>query len=129
MAITTKPTTLHWPKPQNIDLGAIRQSYDQELDLLVLSFTLEPLPRVEVALEQLGGLTPLASVRLEGRNRITDDVIGVMVENLSDGFSEHPEWRILVENRIDRVTLTSLIETFARLSEDSGYREPPVSDL
>lgn len=118
--MTTRTTTFQWPKPEDIDLNTIAFSYDPLIDVLELSFTQEPVPRVEVPLEIAAKFTPLASIRENARGELTGEVVGIMVDNLSQAFTQYPAWRRLTEGTVDREVLASLIETFSVLSEEAG---------
>lgn len=119
MAMTTRLTTFHWPKPEDIDLQSITFSYDPLVDVLELSFDQEPVPRVEVPLETSAKFTPLASVRENSRGELTGEVVGIMVDNLSQAFARYPAWQMLTKGTVDRAVLASLIEAFSALPEES----------
>lgn len=124
MAVEAQSAILRWPNPDEIDLEGISWFYNSKIDLLELSFTRKPVWRVETPLETTTKFWPMASVRDDEEGRLTGEVVGVMIDNLSEAFPEHPDWRILTEGKIDRDVLTSLIETLSVLPEYADDAQP-----
>lgn len=125
MAVTVERLILKWPKPEDIDPREVSFAYDTLIDLLELSFTTPPLPAIETPLETDTKFRPKASLRYDDEiGELAGEVVGVMIDNLSEAFPEHPDWRILTEGKIDRNVLASLIETLSVLPE---YADEGVS--
>lgn len=124
MAVEAHRTTFRWPDPSTLDPRELDPWYDSDIDLLELQFTPRPVPRVEVPLETPDLATPFASIRMDKNHALTGEVVGIMIQAMSEGYFAHPEWRELAEGRITPEVLRTLIETLAPLPPEEGALDP-----
>lgn len=124
MAVEARRTTFRWPDSSALNPDELDPWYDPDIDLIELPFTDKPILRVEVPLETPEIATPFASVRMDNDDHLTGEVVGIMIQNASFGFTAHPEWREIAEGRITPETLRTLIETLSPLSPEAGALDP-----